>query len=40
MLRMAWKENDVTEQRVAFIRDWKSGCWTKAELCRRYEVSR
>lgn len=37
---MAWKENDVTEQRVAFIRDWKSGCWTKAELCRRYEVSR
>lgn len=37
---MAWKENDVTEQRVAFIRDWKTGRWTKAELCRRYEVSR
>ena len=37
---MSWKESDVTEQRVAFIREWKTQRWTIAELCRRYEVSR
>jgi len=37
---MGWTETCVTEQRVGFIRDWKSGTWTMAELCRRYGVSR
>jgi transposase InsO family protein len=40
MFQMAWKEIEVIEQRMAFIRDWKAQRWTKAELCRRYEISR
>lgn len=32
---MGWTETCVTEQRVGFIRDWQSGVWKMAALCRR-----
>jgi len=37
---MPWKESDVTEQRMAFIQEWKAGRWSKAALCRRHQISR
>lgn len=37
---MGWTETCVTEQRVGFLRDWQSGIWKMAELCRRYGISR
>jgi putative transposase len=37
---MPWKECGVMEERFRFIDDWRSGDWTKSELCRHYDVSR
>jgi transposase InsO family protein len=37
---MPWQETCVMEERMAFIVDWQSGDWSKAELCRQYGISR
>ena len=37
---MPWMETNATEQRTAFVNDWKSRQWTMTELCERYGISR
>ena len=37
---MPWRESCAVDQRVKFIADQRSGLWTMAELCDRYEISR
>src|SRR4051812_4400220 len=37
---MAWKAMCVLEQRKKFVREYATGDWTMAELCRIYEISR
>ena len=37
---MPWKVSNAMEMRARFVDDWRSGCWSKAELCRFYEVTR
>jgi transposase InsO family protein len=37
---MAWRASGVVEQRKKFVREYESGEWTMAELCRIYEISR
>jgi transposase InsO family protein len=37
---MAWRASGVVDQRKKFVREYESGEWTMAELCRIYEVSR
>ena len=36
----AWRASGVVDQRKRFVREYESGEWTMAELCRIYEVSR
>jgi putative transposase len=33
-------ETNATEQRAAFVTDWKSRRWTMSELCERYGITR
>ena len=33
-------ETNATEQRLAFVNDWRSGQWTMSALCERYGISR
>lgn len=37
---MPWEENSVMEQRMEFVLQWRAGLESKAELCRRYGISR
>lgn len=37
---MPWKVSDVIEIRLDFVKDWRTGMWTLAELCRHYEITR
>jgi putative transposase len=37
---MPWKESDRVDQRVAFVRDVKSGSLSMVEACERYGISR
>ena len=37
---MPWQETCYMDERMRFIVEWLSGDWTRAELCRRYGVSR
>src|ERR1700751_3834419 len=37
---MPWRESCAMDERVSFIADQRTGLWTMAELCERYEVSR
>ena len=37
---MCWRARDVVDQRRQFVREYESGEWTMAELCRFYEISR
>jgi putative transposase len=37
---MPWRELSPMDERRCFIRDYQTGLWTVAELCRRYGVSR
>jgi putative transposase len=37
---MPWKVSDVIEIRLDFVKDWRTGMWTVAELCRHYEITR
>jgi transposase InsO family protein len=37
---MAWKASGLVDQRRKFVREYESGEWTMAELCRVYEISR
>lgn len=37
---MPWKETSAMDQRVRFIGDWRSGQFSKTELCQCYGISR
>jgi transposase InsO family protein len=37
---MAWKETQVMDERMMFVSEWLAGDRSKAEICRRYGVSR
>ena len=37
---MAWKETHVMDERMMLVSDWLAGECSKAEICRRYGVSR
>lgn len=37
---MCWRAREVVDQRRQFVREYESGEWTMAELCRFYEISR
>jgi putative transposase len=37
---MCWRASEVVDQRKKFVREYESGEWTMAELCRFYEISR
>jgi len=37
---MAWKESCVTEERMKFVTQWRTGCWSMTELCAAFGVSR
>jgi transposase InsO family protein len=37
---MCWRASGVVDQRRKFVREYESGEWTMAELCRIYEISR
>lgn len=37
---MPWSETTAMEQRVQFIRDWRSARFTIADLCALYDISR
>jgi transposase InsO family protein len=37
---MAWKETHVMDERMQLVSEWLSGECSKAEICRRYGVSR
>lgn len=37
---MAWKETHVMDERMMLVSEWLAGECSKAEICRRYEVSR
>lgn len=37
---MPWKEHSVMVERLEFVKDWLSGEWNMAELCRFYGVTR
>ncbi len=37
---MPWRENSVMDERIGFINEYNSGCWSMTELCERFEISR
>jgi putative transposase len=37
---MPWKVSDVVEQRTRFVKDYETGRYSMAELCRFYQISR
>jgi transposase InsO family protein len=37
---VGWKETSVVDERLQFIGECKSGEWSMAEVCRRFEISR
>jgi len=37
---MAWKETNVTDERMKFLGDWRMGGWSMTDLCMAYGVSR
>jgi transposase InsO family protein len=37
---MAWKETHVMDERMMFVAEWLAGDRSRAEICRRYGVSR
>ena len=37
---MPWKETCTMDQRIQFIADYLSGCYTKRDLCMHYGISR
>ena len=37
---MPWNQSSAMEQRMKFILEWQAGLESKAELCRRYGISR
>lgn len=37
---MAWKETTKMEQKIEFINEWRAGCYSLTELCRKFEISR
>ena len=37
---MPWKETCTMDQRIEFIADYLSGCYTKKDLCMPYGISR
>jgi putative transposase len=37
---MPWKETSPMNEKVSFINEWRSGCWSMSELCTAFAISR